>query len=226
MKTNILNQTGNKIEEISLNKDVFGVTPHNQSIYDAVKLANANLRLANAKTKTRSEVRGGGRKPWKQKGTGRARHGSNRSPIWRGGGKSFGPTGEQNFTLKQNRKEARLALKSALSLKAQNEAIIVIDRIDVESGKTKDLLQVLENLNAKGKTLIVACENTTTLKTLYALSNLKNVALLLADKFEYENENGETAYYYDLGINVYDVLNADTIIFTKDAVTNIEEVLA
>ena len=117
MKTiDVLNQTGAKVEEVELNKNVFGVKPNENVVYDAVQVYMSNCRQATAKTKKRDEVSGGGRKPWRQKGTGRARQGSIRSPQWRGGGIVFGPTGEQNFKIKQNRKEARLALKSSNDL--------------------------------------------------------------------------------------------------------------
>ena len=114
-KIDVVNQSCEKIEEVELKKDVFGIESNDSVVYDAVQVYMSNCRQATAKTKKRDEVSGGGKKPWRQKGTGRARQGSTRSPQWRGGGVVFGPTGEQNFKLKQNRKEARLALKSVLS---------------------------------------------------------------------------------------------------------------
>ncbi len=225
MKFKVLDQNGNKLEDIDLSKDVFGIEPHEQALYDAVRMYNANSRQATAKTKKRDEVRGGGRKPWRQKGTGRARQGSIRSPQFRTGGVVFGPTGQENYKLKQNKKEARLALKSALSAKVKEKALIVVDNLNVESGKTKDMVKLLETLKAKGKTLVVVSEKSTTYETLLALNNLGNVALLFADKIEFEEE-GQTYTYFDIGVNVYDLLNSDTVIMTVDAIKNIEEVLA
>lgn len=225
MKVNVIDQSGNKLEDITLKKSVFEIEPHTQATYDAVRLYNSNLRQATAKTKKRDEVRGGGRKPWKQKGTGRARQGSIRSPQWRGGGVVFGPTGEENYTLKQNRKEARLALRSALSAKAKAKAIVVIDSLKIESGKTKDLISVLDTLKLNGKVLVLTTENTTTFETLLASNNLRNIMFVLADKFEYE-EDGTTKVYRDLGLNVYDILNSDTLVMTKESLEIIEEVLA
>lgn len=226
MKVNVLNQTGIKLEELSLNENVFGVTPHEQAIFDAVQVSNSNLRQGTACTKTRAEVRGGGRKPWKQKGTGRARQGSIRSPQWRGGGIAFGPNAEQNYSIKQNRKEARLALKSALSIKYNEGSLIVVDSIKSEVGKTKEMLKILEDLKAKGKTLFVVSEDTTTYETILSLNNLGNVAMVFADKIEYEGEDGEIKTYFDLGINVYDLLNSDTVVMTVEALKNIQEELA
>ena len=137
----VLNQTGTKVEEVSLNKDVFGVEVNDSVIYDAVQVYMSNCRQATAKTKKRDEVSGGGRKPWRQKGTGRARQGSTRSPQWRGGGVVFGPTGEQNFKLKQNRKEARLALKSVLSDKVNTKDLILVNEIKCEKPQTKQILK-------------------------------------------------------------------------------------
>ena len=144
----VLNQTGTKVEEVSLNKDVFGVEVNNGVIYDAVQVYMSNSRQATAKTKKRDEVSGGGRKPWRQKGTGRARQGSTRSPQWRGGGVVFGPTGEQNFKLKQNRKEARLALKSVLSDKVNTKDLIekTIQEIDKGNKITVSTAEAFEKI--------------------------------------------------------------------------------
>ena len=210
MKTiDVLNQTGTKVEEVNLNKDVFGVEPNQNVIYDAVQVYMSNCRQATAKTKKRDEVSGGGRKPWRQKGTGRARQGSTRSPQWRGGGVVFGPTGVQNFQLKQNRKEARLALKSVLSEKVAKEDLIIVNEIKYEKPQTKQVAELLKTLNTKNKTLFVVSEDSVNYEALLSMSNLQNVMVLFADE-----------------VNVYDVLNSDSVVMTLDAVKSIEEVLA
>ena len=210
MKTiDVLNQTGTKVEEVKLNKSVFGVEPKSSVVYDAVQVYMSNCRQATAKTKKRDEVSGGGRKPWRQKGTGRARQGSTRSPQWRGGGVVFGPTGVQNFTLKQNRKEARLALKSVLSEKVASKDLILVNEIKCEKPQTKQIVEMLKTLNAKNKTLFVVSEDSVNYEALLSMSNLQNVMVLFADE-----------------INVYDVLNSDSVVMTVDAMKSIEEVLA
>ena len=210
MKTiDVLNQTGTKVEEVSLNKDVFGVEVNNGVVYDAVQVYMSNSRQATAKTKKRDEVSGGGRKPWRQKGTGRARQGSTRSPQWRGGGVVFGPTGEQNFKLKQNRKEARLALKSVLSDKVNTKDLILVNEIKCEKPQTKQIIEMLKTLNTKNKTLFVVSEDSVNYEALLSMSNLSNVMVLFADE-----------------INVYDVLNSESVVMTLDAMKSIEEVLA
>ena len=208
-KIDVLNQTGAKVEEIELNKDVFGVEPNQAVVYDAIQVYMSNCRQATAKTKKRDEVSGGGRKPWRQKGTGRARQGSTRSPQWRGGGVVFGPTGVQNYSLKQNRKEARLALKSVLSDKVAAENLILVNEIRYEKAQTKQIIEMLKNMNTKNKTLFVVSEDSVNYEALLSMSNLKNVMVLFADE-----------------VNVYDVLNSDSVVMTLDAMKSIEEVLA
>ena len=205
----VLNLSGSKVEEYSLNKNVFGIEPNQNVIYDAVQVYLSNTRQATAKTKKRDEVRGGGRKPWRQKGTGRARQGSIRSPQWRGGGVVFGPTGEQNYKIKQNKKEYRLALKSALSEKANSNNIILVDEIKYETAKTKTAVEMLNNLKTTNKTLLIVSENSVNYEALMSVANLQNVMVLFADE-----------------VNVYDVVNSDSIVMTVDAVKSIEEVLA
>ena len=205
----VLNLSGTKVEEYNLDKKVFGVEPNEAVVYDAVQVYLSNSRQATAKTKKRDEVSGGGRKPWRQKGTGRARQGSNRSPQWRGGGVVFGPTGEQNYTIKQNKKEYRLALKSALSAKAKSKSIILVDEIKYEAAKTKTAVEMLNNLKTTNKTLFVVSENSVNYEALMSVANLQNVMVLFTDE-----------------INVYDVVNSDSIVMTVDAVKTIEEVLA
>ena len=210
MKTiDVLNQTGTKVEEVELNKNVFGVEPNENVVYDAIQVYMSNCRQATAKTKKRDEVSGGGRKPWRQKGTGRARQGSTRSPQWRGGGVVFGPTGEQNYTIKQNRKEARLALKSVLSEKVKDENLILVNEIKYEKPQTKAAAALLKALNTKNKTLFVVSEDSVNYEALLSMSNLQNVLVLFADE-----------------INVYDVVNSDSVVMTIDAMKSIEEVLA
>ena len=210
MKTiDVLNQTGTKVEEVNLNKEVFGVEVNNNVVYDAVQVYMSNCRQATAKTKKRDEVSGGGRKPWRQKGTGRARQGSTRSPQWRGGGVVFGPTGEQNFKLKQNRKEARLALKSVLSDKVNTKDLILVNEIKYEKPQTKQIVEMLKTLNTKNKTLFVVSEDSVNYEALLSMSNLSNVLVLFADE-----------------VNVYDVLNSESVVMTLDAMKSIEEVLA
>jgi large subunit ribosomal protein L4 len=205
----VLNLSGSKVEEYNLDKKVFGVEPNEAVVYDAVQVYLSNTRQATAKTKKRDEVSGGGRKPWRQKGTGRARQGSTRSPQWRGGGVVFGPTGNENYTIKQNKKEYRLALKSALSAKAKSKSIILVDEIKYEAAKTKAAVEMLKNLKTTNKTLFVVSENSVNYEALMSVANLQNVMVLFTDE-----------------INVYDVVNSDSIVMTVDAVKTIEEVLA
>ena len=198
----VYNQLGEKAEKkVNLNGDVFGIEPNTQVMFDAVQVYQANMRQATAKTKTRAEVRGGGKKPWRQKGTGRARAGSNRSPIWVGGGTVFGPSGNQNYKLSMNKKSHELAVKSALSVKAAEKNIVLLDSLNVE--KTKDFVAVLSALNVAGKALIVLNEeNEVVMK---AARNVPGVKVVLTDN-----------------VCVYDVLNAEKLIFTVDAAKKVE----
>ena len=154
----VINQAGEEAGKVSLDNEVFGVEVNSQVMFDAVQVYQANMRQATAKTLNRSEVSGGGKKPWRQKGTGRARAGSNRSPLWRHGGIVFGPRGNQNFKLSQNKKAHALAVKSALTLKAQSKDIIVVDNLNFEAPSTKAAAEFLAKANAKAKTLIVIAE--------------------------------------------------------------------
>ena len=208
-KMDVYNQSGTKVEEIELNKKVFEVKQNDSVVYDALQVYMSNCRQATAKTKKRDEVSGGGRKPWRQKGTGRARQGSTRSPQWRGGGVVFGPTGEQNYKIKQNRKEARLALKSVLTNKAKSNDLILINEVKYEKPQTKKIAEMLKTLNAKNKTLFVVSEDSVNYDALLSMSNLSNVMVLFADE-----------------INVYDITNSDSVVMTLDAMKSIEEVLA
>ncbi|MBQ2407849.1 MAG: 50S ribosomal protein L4 [Bacilli bacterium] len=203
-KLSVLNIKGEKVGDITLNENVWGIEPNDAVLYDALTLARNNARQGTADTKTRSEVSGGGRKPWKQKGTGRARQGSTRAPHWIKGGIVFGPH-PRSFAKKMNRKERRLALKSALSYKVIESEMIVVDNFDVEA-KTKSAIAALKNLNANKKVLLVVDELND--NVILATRNIKEVVLLEASE-----------------INTYDVVAADNMIITEKAVKAIEEVL-
>jgi len=205
-KVAVLNNKAEKIKDIKLSDEIFGIEPNNQTIYDAVVLKMAADRQGTHKVKTRSEVSGGGRKPWRQKGTGNARQGSIRAPHWVGGGRVFGPTTEKNYTKKQNKKERRLALKSALTYKASDKEIFVVEKFDAKSNKTKDFIKTLESLKLEGKTLIVVKELTDNL--ILGSRNLKDVKVI---------ETHE--------INTFDVINYKNLVITEEAVKMLEEVL-
>lgn len=191
----VVNVKGEKVGTIKLAGEIFGVDVHEDVLHQAVTTYLSNRRQATAKTKDRSEVRGGGKKPWKQKGTGRARAGSSRSPIWVGGGVVFGPTGEQNYKLSMNKKAHALALKSALSIKVRDKAFIIVeDAIEIES-KTKAADSLLKTIGATGKVLLINDENK---NLLLATQNLSNVQSVGQDN-----------------VAVYDILNADQIVIEK-----------
>ena len=202
LNVKVFNQEGAEVKDLELNEAVFGIEPHKQAMFDMVLLQRASLRQGTHKVKNRTEVAGGGRKPWRQKGTGRARQGSTRAPQWRGGGVVFGPT-PRSYKFKLNRKVRRLALKSALSSKVQDNEFTAIDGISFEAPKTKQMVKVLENL----KTLIVVDE--ITLNVEKSASNIPGVKLLDAKH-----------------VNVYDILNSDKLIMTEAAIKAVEEVLA
>lgn len=204
-KLSVLNIKGEEVSKIELNKEIWGIEPNDAVLYDAITLALNSLRQGTHDTKTRSEVSGGGKKPWRQKGTGRARQGSTRAPHWRHGGIVFGPH-PRSYSKKMNRKERRLALLSALSYKNIDKELVVVDNFNLESNKTSFALKALEALKVEGKTLIVVDEITE--NTLLATRNLANVILLQADE-----------------INVLDIISADKMIVTENAVKRIEEVL-
>ncbi|OES45953.1 50S ribosomal protein L4 [Domibacillus iocasae] len=205
-KVKVLNQTGSEVGDIELNDAVFGIEPNEHVVFEAVVMQRASLRQGNHKVKNRSEVRGGGRKPWKQKGTGRARQGSIRSPQWRGGGVVFGPT-PRSYSYKLPKKVRRLALKSALSSKVQEQNILVLEALSFDAPKTKEFIAVLKNLSVDSKALIV----TDTVNEFVALSarNIPGVTVVEAS-----------------GINILDLLGHDKLIMTKAAVEKVEEVLA
>jgi large subunit ribosomal protein L4 len=202
----LLNQEGSQVGDITLNDEIFGIEPHQQAMFDAVLLQRASLRQGTHKTKTRTEVRGGGRKPWKQKGTGRSRQGSIRSPQWRGGGVVFGPT-PRSYNLKMNKKVRRLALKSALSFKVLENEMVVLNELTLAAPKTKEMVTILNKLEADKKVLlVVGAENN---NALLAARNIASVKVIPATQ-----------------VNVLDLLDARKVIVTQDAVNHIEEVLS
>lgn len=201
----VLNMAGAEVGKISLAASVFGIEPHKQAMFNAVQVEQANSRQATAKTKVRHEVSGGGKKPWRQKGTGRARAGSSRSPVWVGGGTVFGPVGNQNFTISQNKKEHQLALRSALSLKTPAD-LVVVDEIKFEGKKTKEFVKMLKALKTEVKTLMVVSEIDENL-----FASVRNVSY--AKVVSSDN------------VSVYDVLNAEKLVMSQSAIKEVEEAL-
>ena len=201
----VLNMAGEEVKKINLAGSVFAVEPHKQAMFNAVQVEQANSRQATAKTKVRHEVSGGGKKPWRQKGTGRARAGSSRSPVWVGGGTVFGPVGNQNFTISQNRKEHQLALRSALSLKTPKD-LVVVDEIKFAEKKTKEFVKMLKALKSEVKTLVVVTEID---ENLFAsVRNVNYAKVVTTDN-----------------VSVYDLLNADKLVISEAAVKKVEEAL-
>jgi large subunit ribosomal protein L4 len=200
-------QSGNELEKVELNDSVFNDKINEHVVHQVVNAQLAARRGGNASTKTRGKVRGGGRKPWRQKGTGRARHGSIRSPLWVGGGITFGPS-PRSYDKKLTKKMKRLALRSVLTDKVQRDEVILVDKIDLDKPKTKAVVQILADLNLEEKkTLIVMPEKD---KNLYlSARNIPNVKTLLAGS-----------------VNAYDLLDNEMIIFIEEAVKMVEEVLA
>ncbi|MDD3453288.1 MAG: 50S ribosomal protein L4 [Bacilli bacterium] len=204
-KMSVINLKGEKVNDITLNETIWEIVPNDAVLYDAITLARNSQRQGTHETKTRSEVSGGGRKPWKQKGTGRARQGSIRSPQWYHGGVVFGPH-VRSYGKKMNRKERRLALKSALAYKAINSELIIVENFTLATAKTKEVLNILNGLNLNKNILIVVNELEDNM--ILATRNLENVTLLQANE-----------------INVLDVIAADSMIITTEAIKSIEEVL-
>ncbi|WP_276358240.1 50S ribosomal protein L4 [Cohnella caldifontis] len=205
-KVSVFNVEGSQVGELDLADGIFGLEPNTHVLHSAVVLQQASLRQGTHKVKGRSEVRGGGRKPWKQKGTGRARQGSIRAPQWKGGGTVFGPT-PRSYGFKLPKKVRRLAIKSALSSKVAGNGIIVLDQLSLSQPKTKDFAKILDNLKVARKALVV----TKDFDNNVALSarNIPGVKFVAAE-----------------GINVLDVMVYDQLIITKDAVAKVEEVFA
>ena len=201
----VYNMEGKEVEKIDLSDAVFGVEVNEHLVHMAVVQYLANRRQGTQKAKTRSEVSGGGRKPWRQKGTGHARQGSTRAPQWTGGGVVFAPV-PRDYSFKMNKKEKRLALKSVLTSRVLENKLIVLDELKMDEYKTKQFKKVMENLNVK-KGLVVLAENDD--KVERSASNLSGINTALTNT-----------------INVYDILKSDTLVLTKDAVKKIEEVYA
>ncbi|MBR6147555.1 MAG: 50S ribosomal protein L4 [Lachnospiraceae bacterium] len=202
----VYNMEGKEVGTMELSDAIFGVEINEHLVHMAVVQQLANNRQGTQKAKTRSEVSGGGRKPWRQKGTGHARQGSTRSPQWTGGGVVFAPV-PRDYSFKMNRKEKRTALKSVLTDKVANNKLIVLDKLAFDEIKTKDFVKVLDNLKIEGKALVVLNENDTNV-----VMSAKNVP------------TAKTALTST--INVYDILDAKTLVLTQDAVKTIEEVYA
>ncbi|WP_042278241.1 50S ribosomal protein L4 [[Clostridium] dakarense] len=205
-KLNVLNTNGQNVGEIELLDSIFNIEVNEHVLYEAVKNQLANKRQGTQSAKTRAEVRGGGRKPWKQKGTGRARQGSIRAVQWVGGGVAFAPK-PRDYSYTLPKKVRRLAMKSALSAKVQNGEIIVLDALNMEAPKTKEFAQILKNVNSAKKALIVTAENNE--NVIKSARNLEGVQAATVNT-----------------INVYDILKYDSFIITTDAVKKVEEVYA
>lgn len=206
-KIEMLNQNGEKVKEINLKDNVWNIEPNDVVLHNHLVLSMASLRQGTHSTKTRTEVRGGGRKPYRQKGTGNARQGSIRAPQYRGGGIVFGPK-PRDYSKKMNRKERRLALRSALSYKAIDNELIVLENIKFETNKTKELVELLNKLNiSKEKVLIVIEELDDNI--CLASRNLANVVVLLPSE-----------------VNTLDLVNSDKMLITKAALDKLEEVVS
>ena len=201
----VYNMEGNEVGTMELNDAVFGVEVNEHLVHLAVVRQLANNRQGTQKAKTRSEVSGGGRKPWRQKGTGHARQGSIRAPQWTGGGVVFAPV-PRDYEVKMNKKERRAALKSALTSKVQDNKLVVVDSLTLAEAKTKEMQKVLTNLKADKALVITAADD----------QNVANSARNIADV--------QTATVNTM--NVYDVMKHNTVVVTKDAVASIEEVYA
>lgn len=202
-KVTLFNQDGTTNGEIELNSDIFGIEPNENVVFDAVIMQRASLRQGTHAVKNRSAVSGGGRKPWRQKGTGRARQGSIRSPQWRGGGIVFGPT-PRSYSYKLPKKVRRLAIKSVLSQKVLDNKLVVVEALQFDAPKTKEFAQVLSNLNVDTKVLVVV-ESSNDFALLSA-RNIPNVTIV-----------DET------DVTVLDVVNNDKLLFTKAALSKVEE---
>lgn len=204
-KIDIIDLKGAKVKDLQINDEIWNTEINNIVLKKALRLQMDSLRQGTADTKGRSEIAGGGRKPYRQKGTGNARQGSIRAPHYRGGGVVFGPT-PRSYTFKMNRKERRLALKTALSQKLLDKKLIVIDSLELTSVKTKDAIALLETLKLTGKVLFVSSHDAE--KLYLATRNLPNTAVIMADE-----------------LNVYDIVNADVLVCDEDTMNYVEEAL-
>lgn len=199
------NLSGSKVADVTLSDHVFGIEPHRQALYDVVTAQRAAMRQGTHDVKNRGEIRGGGKKPWRQKGTGRARQGSIRSPQWRGGGVVFGPT-PRGYAVKINHKVRQLALRSALSYHGANGTLSLVETVSVEEPKTKVFRKFLADLGVEGRTLVIAPDFSEA--SVLAARNLPDVAFATVDH-----------------VSVYDLLNTKNLVITKDAADYFEEVL-
>ena len=205
-KVDVYNMQGKKVSDVELSEAVFGIEPNNQTIYDAVVLKQASMRQGTHKVKTRSEVSGGGKKPWRQKGTGRARQGSIRAPQWIKGGIALGPK-PRSYKYTVNKKERQLAVKSVLSSKVLENELVVVDSLPLNDIKTKEMVKALSNLKVEGKALIMLPEKNE--KVQKSARNIEGVKTTLVEI-----------------INVYDLLKYNKLVVTEDAVKKLEEVYA
>ena len=205
-KVELLNLKGEKVKDINLNEEIFGITPNKNVLNDAIILSMASLRQGTHKTKNRSEVSGGGRKPWRQKGTGRARQGSIRAVQWVGGGR-YGTPVPRDYSKKQNRKERQLAIRSALSDKVALGELIVVDKMKLSTPKTTEMMKLLTTLKVNDKKVLLVVKEFDE-NLVLASRNVQNLVLILADE-----------------INVLDIVGTDAMIITEDAVKYVEEVL-
>ena len=202
----LYNIEGKEVGQIELNESVFGFEPNESVVHEAVVMQLASMRRGTSSTKHRGEVRGGGRKPWRQKGTGRARVGTTRSPIWRGGSITFGPK-PRDYSYSIPKKKRRIALKSVLSDKVQNNNFMVLEALSLEAPKTKDMIKILAAFNNDGKALVVTA--TEDINVLKSVSNIPGISYTTSE-----------------GLNVYDVINHNKVYITQDAVAKTEEVLS
>ena len=205
-KLNVYNVLGEQVREIELNESVFGVEINQHVVYEVVKNQLANKRQGTQSAKTRSEVRGGGRKPWRQKGTGRARQGSTNAPQWTGGGVVFAPK-PRDYSYSVPKKVRRLAMKSVLTSKVENNEMIILDELKFEAPKTKEMIKLLNNIKADKKVLIVTSEKEE--NVVKAANNIPNVQTTIINN-----------------LNVYDILKYNSFVITEDAVRKVEEVYA
>lgn len=206
MKFELVNLNGEKVKDITLSKEVFGIEPNDVVLKDAIVLGRAALRQGTHKAKTRAEVSGGGRKPWRQKGTGNARQGSIRAVQWVGGGIAFGPK-PRDYSKKQNKKERRLALLSALSYKNTDKEIVVVEKLELKDNKTKSMVEVLNKLNLTNKKVLVVVTELDE-NVCLASRNLGNIKISTVEE-----------------VNTFDVVSADNMLITVDALNKLEEVL-
>lgn len=205
-KANVFNLKGEKINDVKLNETIFGITPNDKVLYDAIILGRASLRQGTHSTKNRSEVRGGGRKPWRQKGTGHARQGSIRAVQWVGGG-TYGTPVPRDYSKKMNRKERQIAIKSAYSHKALEDAIIILEDLVLETPKTKEFIKILDSLKLTDKKILLVAKELDE-NLILATRNLDNILLVTPEE-----------------ISVLDLVGADYLVATKEALKEIEEVL-